>query len=410
MKFKNAEQLFDRGKSQQRMRRLSMLILGTYFLFSLIWIPQGAAQISEPSQLPDSVYSGGQGKFHVQGVAVDQKQGFLYFSFTDKLVKTDLTGKMIGSVTGFVGHLGDLVFDPENGKIFASLEFKDDEIGQGISSKLGVDLRNQVGFYVAIFDGAKITRPGMDAEEEEVLRTVYVKEAVQDYLAVVNDNGREVQHRFACSGIDGITLAPAIGGKAGSKKYLYVAYGIYGDTTRSDNDHQIILQFDPADWDQLGRHLSQEDLHRSGPEQPREKYFLKTGNTTYGIQNLAFDEYSGYFYAAVYRGRKPEFPNYGIFVIDGHKTPRREKITSDGKKVRVKTLSLLDEGPEDPRTGIRGWHFYRGATGLCPLGEGFFYISHNRRSETGLEETTIHKYKWIGDEKTAFQRIDRSVR
>lgn len=35
----------------------------------------------------------------------------MYFSFTDPLVKTDLSGRPIGSVSGFTGHLGDLDLD-----------------------------------------------------------------------------------------------------------------------------------------------------------------------------------------------------------------------------------------------------------------------------------------------------------
>ncbi|MFD2146765.1 hypothetical protein [Mucilaginibacter antarcticus] len=78
----------------------------------------------------DSVYSGKQGTMHVQGVAVDEKSRCIYFSFTDKLIKVDMGGKLIGSVTGFVGHLGDLDITPA-GKIYGSLEYKNDAIGKG---------------------------------------------------------------------------------------------------------------------------------------------------------------------------------------------------------------------------------------------------------------------------------------
>lgn len=375
-------------------------------LYILLCLNTIQAQKNNPINLPDSIYSGKQGKFHVQSVAVDKENGFAYFSFTDKLVKTDLTGKLIGSVTGLVGHLGDIDFDPENNKIYSSLEYKQDAIGKGISKKLGVDSTNNIGFYIAIFDASKIVKPDMDAEKDEVLQTVYLKEVVDDHLATVKMKGQEITHRFACSGIDGTTLAPAIGKDKNTKKYLYVAYGVYGDTTRNDNDHQVVLQYDISDWEQYGETLYQNNLHQSGPEKPLEKYFVKTGNTTYGIQNLAYDEYTGNFFAAVYKGKKSEFPNYSLFVIDRHKKPKKKKIRSDDKMIKVKTLSLLNAGLKDDKTQIRGWDFDWGTTGLHSLGDGLFYISHNKKTNDGLQETTIHKYKWIGDEETAFEKIN----
>jgi hypothetical protein len=95
---------------------------------------------------------------HVQGIAVDKTKGHVYFSFTDKLVKTDLSGKLIGSVTGLVGHLGDLDIS-ENGKVYGSLEYKRDAIGKGIAKELGVKSRSEDGFYIAIFNGSRIVRP-----------------------------------------------------------------------------------------------------------------------------------------------------------------------------------------------------------------------------------------------------------
>jgi hypothetical protein len=46
-------------------------------------------------------------------------------------------------------------------------------------------------------------------------------------------------------------------------------------------------------------------MHKSGPDAPEAKYFVYTGNTTFGVQNLEYDAYTGDFLAAVYNGRKP---------------------------------------------------------------------------------------------------------
>jgi hypothetical protein len=373
---------------------LALLILATSIL----------ASEAQTVNLPTSIYSGKQGGLHVQGVVVDKVNGYVYFSFTDKLVKMDLSGKLIGSVTGFVGHLGDLDFG-DDGRIYGSLEYKNDAIGKGIKKELGVHTNNEDGFYIAIFDGSRIVRPNMNAEKEDLLRTVYVKEAVADYVAKVKVGDKEMPHRFACSGIDGVAFAPEIGNSNTAKKFLYVAYGIYGDTTRNDNDHQIILKYDVTDWGKYEQSLSQDKLHHSGPKKPLEKYFVKTGNSRYGIQNMAYDPSTGNLFAAVYRGAKTKFPNCDLFVIDGKMKPVKTDITSNNRQLSVKTLSLLDAGANDPKSGISGWFFEWGATGLCPLGDGLFYISHPNKTKDGQQESILYKYKWIGDKDRAFIRV-----
>lgn len=355
------------------------------------------------NSLPDSIFSGKQGKAHVQGIAVDQVKGYIYFSFTDRLLKFDLKGNLIGSVTGFLGHLGDLDINPANGKIYGSLEYKNDEIGKGISKSLGVEQQHENGFYIAVFDGDLIVNPGMNAEKEEsLLKTIYIKEALADYEAKTQFGKETKPHRFACSGIDGVAFAPAAGSSHSSKKYLYVAYGVYGDTTRSDNDHQVLLQYDVQDWEKYGQKLSQHHLHHSGPDKPLEKYFVKTGSTRYGIQNLAYDPHTGNLFAAVYRGAKSQFPNYDLFVIDLHKKAKSSSASFGSLQLNIKTLPLLEAGPKHAQSGIRGWNFKWGATGLCPLGNGDFYISHNAKDANGLEHSTVYKYRWIGNKENAF--------
>ena len=42
----------------------------------------------------------------------------------------------------------------------------------------------------------RITRPDMDAEKDRVMTTVYIKEAVDDYIATAENGGRTDEHRF----------------------------------------------------------------------------------------------------------------------------------------------------------------------------------------------------------------------
>ncbi len=373
-------------------------------IFSLLALQLHAQQT--PVNWPDSVYSGKQGTFHVQGVAVDQARKVMYFSFTNQLIKLTLDGKLLGSVTGLVGHLGDLDINPDDGKLYGSLEYKNDAIGKGIRQATGAgEGRPESGFYIAIIDGNRIVRPGMDAEKDDIVRTVYLREVADDYNATVQIGTQQVPHRFGCSGIDGVAFAPKPGSRRSSRRYLYVAYGIYGDPKRSDNDNQVLLRYDTRDWSRYARTLSQDSLHHSGPVAPAGKYMVRTGNTSYGIQNLAYDPATGNLLAAVYPGSKKTLPNYSLFMIDIHRKPQAQSITLDNKPMRVQTLPLAPGGIPDSANGTSGWHVKWGATGLCPLGDGLFYLSHNRKDTDGKQESTVYLYRWTGDANAPFVRV-----
>ena len=87
--------------------------------------------------LPKSINFGGMGTGHIQGIAIDAKREFMYFSFTTRLVKTDMQGNVIGSVKGLAGHLGCIAYNYEDGRVYGSLEFKHDSIGKGILANIG---------------------------------------------------------------------------------------------------------------------------------------------------------------------------------------------------------------------------------------------------------------------------------
>ena len=217
--------------------------------------PNGKMPV-DVSKLPRQIYSGEQGPFHVQGIAVDLDRGYMYFSFTTTLLKTDMQGNLLGSVEGMTGHLGCMTLNPDDGRLYASIEYKHDAIGKGILNKLeGVRNDEQTGFYVAVFDVDRIDRIGMNAEKDDVMKTVYIKEAVDDYYAKVSNNGQELEHRFGCSGIDGVTFAPAFGQSRDGKKYLYVAYGIYGAAHAGEPAQERSRETAPQIFPLHGQHL-----------------------------------------------------------------------------------------------------------------------------------------------------------
>lgn len=360
--------------------------------------------LPKPFQMPKEIYGGAWPTSHVQGIAIDMKKKHMYFSFTQMLVKTDFQGNVIGTVEGLTGHLGDIDFNPRDGRVYGSLEYKDAK-----------------AFYIAIFDVDKITRMGMDAEADGVMTTVYLKEVVDDYTADMDGDGKfdgdtanTLDHRYGCSGIDGVSFGPEFGRRNGPQK-LMVAYGIYSNTEREDNDHQVILQYDVSRWKKYERPLNQTDPHTSGPDKPEAKYFVYTGNTTYGVQNLEYDEYTGNWFMAVYEGKKEQFPNYSLFIVDGSKPPVKGEIRGQAEPEKGLLLSLLEDGLYDEATGIYGWEFSglpRPATapqyGLESLGNGYYYVSHaGSASEDGVTKETGSAvlHKWTGETPIPFERV-----
>ncbi|WP_166844721.1 cellulose-binding domain-containing protein [Isoptericola sp. BMS4] len=331
---------------------------------------------------------------HVQGIAVDQAGGFVYYSFTTMLVKYDFEGNLVGTVEGFTGHLGDLDFSTEDGRVYGSLEYKTDE-----------------AFYVAVIDGDAVDEVGMDAQESDVFSTVYLPEVHDDYVADMDGDGEfdgnvadTADHRYGCSGIDGVSFGPAFG-TTGGEQLLTVAYGIYSHTGRTDNDHQVLLQYDVSDWERYERPLTEEDPHRSGPAEVGGKYFVRTGNTTYGVQNLAYDAAQERWFLGVYRGKKPQFPNYLMFAVDAATRPVEGDLVGvpgpggEGTE-RGLLLDLADDGLEDPETGIRGWE-QKADVGLQPLGHGFFYHSADS-GPRGAETADLTLVRWTSDAETPF--------
>lgn len=340
------------------------------------------------------IYTGTWGKCHIQGIAVDEKNGYIYYSFTTKLVKATLDGEIIGSLDGLVGHLGCIAFNESDGKLYGSLEYKNDGIGKGILNALGDTSEYEDAFYIARFDVDKIDRLGIPCEESDIMKCIYLSEVVKDYKGVGKDkDGKEVPHRYGCSGIDGTTFAPLPGKKPEDGMYLYVAYGIYSDLQRVDNDHQVILCYDIGAWDSYAEPLNQKKMHRSGPKAPLHKYFVYTGNTQFGVQNLEYDKYTDSMLMAVYRGNKPEYPNYDLYMLDLTQPAKEVEICGTDEFGELLSLKKIGNKREDEE--IYGWYFPHGSTGLYSFGNGEWLISENRLTTEG-QCGYIFRYIWNG--------------
>lgn len=319
---------------------------------------------------------------HLQGIAIDKKRKHLYWSFTTMLIKTDLKGKIIGSVGGLIGHLGCIAYCDERDELWGSLELKRDTIGQGISNLLGRDVVCRDAFYAVVFNTEKITRENMSAEKDGVMAACCLLDVCEDYSSLGENN---LPHRYGCSGIDGITFAPKISESENAPLRMFVAYGIYGDVNRTDNDDQILLSFDPETVKNSAFTLCQEDPHNKGIR-CEEKIFIKTGNTNYGIQNLEYDSSTDSFFAAVYPGHKPQFSNPPMFVFSRKQTPyilKDNNVCLNGK--------------------INSFTFPLGSTGLASLGNGEFLVSESYKTDS-CDAGIISRYKFTGISSEGFEK------
>jgi len=212
-----------------------------------------------------------------------------------------------------------------------------------------------------------------------------LREVVEDYNATDEVSGKP--HRYGCSGIDGTALGPVFGADPHSPRKIMVAYGIYGDTSREDNDHQVILAYDPDIFDKYGGFLSQDEPHHSGPDVPEAKYFFFTGNTTYGVQNLEYDPFTRTWLTAVYTGSKQDFPNYPMFLIDGSRSPVMVSLKGRaGERGLILTPARLGQMPDEPTPGCR---FPLGSTGIYAFGDGTYAFSVPGREEGGFTSRVV---------------------
>lgn len=340
--------------------------------------------------LPNKIISGFWKEGHVQGIAVDTDRGHVYYSFTTILLKTDLQGNPIGSVRNLAGHLGCITFDKKRRRIYGSLELKHDAIGKGIIDRTGWNPCEEDNFYLVSFDIDRIDRMELDAETDGIMSAVWLGEVAQKYAATDPVSGEK--HHYGCSGIDGTGLGPVFGAGPDSPEKIMVAYGIYKQLDRNDNDHQVLFQFDPDVFATYGQPLNQATPHHSGPERAESRYFLYTGNTNWGVQNLEYDPHSRLWLVCVYPGKKESFTNFPMFLIDGAAAPVTQALTGrNGEQGKLLTLAQLGE------TGLHsipGCRFPLGSTGVCALGDGRFYFSKpidNKEEKSFCSEVTLYQ-------------------
>lgn len=327
---------------------------------------------------------------HCQGLAVDKKKGFVYYSYTTMLVKCDFEGNLIGSVSGIAGHLGDITFNEADGKIYC-----------------GYYTERRTAFYAVIFDVDKITKMDMKPTSD-VVRTVYLTDPYKYYKAkfkvqTEDEAEKTLRHKYGCSGIDAVTFGPDFSKKT-KKEMLTVSCGIYSENNRTDNNYQVLLQYDVTDWwDNFAKPYSASEVHTSGPEKYNGKYFVYTGNTSYGVQTMEYFDELNIWILSCYKGSKPEFENYSLFAIDGDVAPKKEVLKGQPKEEKGWVLSLYQDGEYDKKNDIYGWYSSYGVQGVAYMSDGLFYIVRPYKNWTGTKTAICYLCVWAPDKTDPFE-------
>ena len=204
---------------------------------------------------------------HMQGFA--RGGDFMYWSFTDNLVKTTLAGTVKCQVEMHDGHLGDC--DYYDGKIYASM------LGHPAPGRPWNDWSS---FCIYVYS----------ADDLRLLQKIRL-EICEKYWA---QRGTDADTR-GFSGVDGVTVAPDP--KTGEAK-LFVACALDTDERFTD---QILLQF-------------------TLDGEYETEYRIPTGNTVFGIQNLDYDWENGEFWFSTYGPERDFQPKETLYCVSGDLT------------------------------------------------------------------------------------------
>lgn len=233
-------------------------------------------------------------------------EGFMYWSFTDCIIKTDLDGNVICGTDIIGGHLGDC--DYRNGKIYASY----------LKNSLpGHPWEDWTGFKIYVFDASDLT----------VLNIINLD--ICDYYKSITCTDNDTR---GFQGIDGVTIAPDT---ADGREKLFVACALY---TGERYSNQIILRFDLD-----GKYETE--------------YHIPTGNTVYGIQNLDYDWHDKEFWFTTYGAAYPYQPAEVLYCLsDDLKTIKQSYRYSTPYGIEClgngEFYASLDYGENGNKSGI----------------------------------------------------------
>lgn len=210
---------------------------------------------------------------HMQGFTTDDK--YVYWSFTDTVVKTTHESTVKRCVPVFGGHLGDI--DYHDGKLYASY------MGNCLP---GHAWNDWTSFKIYVFDA-------------ETLETVNIINLdICDYYKSLKGTDADTR---GFQGIDGV----AIGKIPGTEEWrMFVACAL---DTGEKYENNIIMRF------------TLDGVYET-------EYPIKTGNTVFGIQNLDYDKTTGEFWFSTYGGSEKYQPRETLYKTDVNLTKAEEKF------------------------------------------------------------------------------------
>ena len=335
--------------------------------------------------LPLSLMGGDWDVKHCQGIAVDPEKSVVYYSYTSILVKCDMDGNVLGTVSGFEGHLGDLALG-DDGFLYCSYY-----------------PTGRAGFYIVMFDTKRITKPDLSWQDTRVARSVFLKAVTDDYRFDVNGNGKfeaaadSADHRFGCTGIDALAFGPSFKKKGKGKKLLTAGYIIAANEKRNDNDYQVLVQYDTDGWwDTYGKPTPGQSggAHKSGPEKGSGKFFLYTGNTYYGVQTMTYFDELRIWILSTYKMVKSSFTPFNVFAVDAEVKPKRMQLKGQKQGVEGNVLSFYQAGEYDKARDIYGWRSSFGTKGFDYAGSGLFYIIYPYKTWFGTQTAVAYLHIW----------------
>ena len=68
-------------------------------------------------------------------------------------------------------------------------------------------------------------------------------------------------------------------------------------------------------------------------------------------------------------------------------------------------LSLAEEGIYDEKSGVRGWEWPHGSTGIASLGDGYFYIGYHGTTPEGLSDSNVKLCLFTGQPPLGFEEV-----
>ena len=198
---------------------------------------------------------------HMQGFTSDAKREYMFWSFTDSLVKTNMNGTMICQVHVGGGHFGGL--DWHDGKIYVSY------MKYPSPWTYFEDWR---GFQIYVYEDKDL----------RLLRIIDIAECME-----MKKNKTD-----GFQGIDGVAFGK-VPGEEGDQLLVAVAL-----ETGEAYSNQMFLEIDEE------------------TAKIKRIFKIPAGNKVYGIQNLDYEADTGCYWFTTYDGGKPYMEKETLYCVD----------------------------------------------------------------------------------------------